>query len=106
MISIKTLKEEISIILLKKFQYVNFKLGHMIDWDHLFDLQKNKQQDFPKYNQISWDWHCGTSVHGFTILFINKIKKMNKKIPMKNASHSCGQIMLSLSLKGERAKKC
>ncbi len=59
----------------------------MIDWDHLFDLQINKHQDFPKYNQISWNWHCATSVHGFSILFIDKIKTMNEKNPMKNASH-------------------
>ncbi len=41
----KTLKEESSIILLKKSQCVNFNLGHMIDWDALFNLQKNKSID-------------------------------------------------------------
>eukprot|EP01084_Bolivina_argentea_P303701 524398_1 len=80
---------------------------HMIDWDVLFDLQKNKKQDYPSYNQISWDWHCGTKQHGFAILFIAHVKKMCKQIPKKNASHGCyNQINMSLSLKGEKAKKC
>eukprot|EP01084_Bolivina_argentea_P303694 524388_1 len=87
-------------MLLKKSQCCNFYLGHMIDWDALFNLQKNKSIDITVSIVQCHQWFQRGITHMLKLVVIIWVLRNNRTCNVMVGSIVVGVIVVGTYVVG------